>query len=48
MNCKEKANLIWNVADLVGGDYKKSHYGKVILPLTGLRRLDWTLENRGK
>nr|MBC8386087.1 type I restriction-modification system subunit M N-terminal domain-containing protein [Candidatus Cloacimonadota bacterium] len=43
MNFKEKANLIWNVADLLRGDYKQSDYGKVILPLTVLRRLDCVL-----
>ncbi|MCH7754968.1 DNA-3-methyladenine glycosylase, partial [candidate division KSB1 bacterium] len=40
---KEKANLIWNVADLLRGDYKQSDYGKVILPMTVLRRLDCVL-----
>ena len=39
-NFKEKANLIWDVADLLRGDYKQSDYGKVILPMTVLRRLD--------
>ena len=37
---KEKVNLIWKVADLLRGDYKQSDYGKVILPMTVLRRLD--------
>jgi len=41
---KEKANLIWSVADLLRGDYKQADYGKVILPLTVLRRLDCVLE----
>lgn len=40
---KDKANLIWEVADLLRGDYKQSEYGKVILPLTILRRLDCVL-----
>lgn len=40
---KEKATLIWNVADLLRGDYKQSDYGKVILPMTVLRRLDCVL-----
>jgi len=40
---KEKANLIWKVADLLRGDYRQSDYGKVILPLTVLRRLDCVL-----
>lgn len=39
-NFQEKANFIWSVADLLRGDYKQSEYGKVILPLTVLRRLD--------
>ncbi|MEU4244461.1 class I SAM-dependent DNA methyltransferase [Actinoplanes sp. NPDC026619] len=38
------ADLIWQVADLLRGDYKRSEYGRVILPLTMLRRLDWVLE----
>lgn len=42
-NFKEKAGLIWKVADLLRGDYKQSDYGKVILPLTVLRRLDCVL-----
>lgn len=43
-NFKEKADLIWRVADLLRGDYKQADYGKVILPLTVLRRLDCVLE----
>lgn len=42
-NFKEKADLIWKVADLLRGDYKQSDYGKVILPMTVLRRLDCVL-----
>jgi type I restriction enzyme M protein len=38
------AALISSVADLLRGDYKQSDYGKVILPLTVLRRLDCVLE----
>jgi len=41
---KQKANLIWAVADLLRGDYKQADYGKVILPMTVLRRLDCVLE----
>ena len=40
---KETANFIWSIADLLRGDYKQSDYGKVILPLTVLRRLDGVL-----
>jgi type I restriction enzyme M protein len=43
-NIKEAANFIWSIADLLRGDYKQSDYGKVILPLTVLRRLDCVLE----
>jgi type I restriction enzyme M protein len=42
-NFKEKAGLIWDVADLLRGDYKQSDYGKIILPLTVIRRLDCIL-----
>ena len=44
INFREKANFIWSVADLLRGDYKQAEYGKVILPLTVLRRLDSLLE----
>lgn len=43
-NFREQANFIWSIADLLRGDYKQSEYGKVILPLTVLRRLDCVLE----
>lgn len=43
-NFKERANFIWSIADLLRGDYKQSEYGRVILPLTVLRRLDCVLE----
>jgi len=43
-NFKEKADLIWRVADLLRGDYKQADYGKVILPMTVIRRLDCVLE----
>ena len=43
INFKEKGNLIWKVADLLRGDYRQSDYGKVILPMTVLRRLDCVL-----
>lgn len=41
---QDLANFIWQVADLLRGDYKQSEYGKVVLPLTVLRRLDCVLE----
>lgn len=40
----EKVAFIWSVADLLRGDYKASDFGKVILPLVVLRRLDCVLE----
>ncbi len=39
----EIAGFLWQVADLLRGDYKQSDYGKVILPFTVLRRLDCVL-----
>ncbi|MDE0368566.1 MAG: class I SAM-dependent DNA methyltransferase [bacterium] len=36
--------FVWSVADLLRGVYKQSEYGRVILPLTVLRRLDCVLE----
>jgi hypothetical protein len=41
---RNHADFVWSVADLLRGDYKRSEYGKVILPLTVLRRLDGVLE----
>ena len=40
---RNHAAFIWSVADLLRGDYKQSEYGKVILPMTVLRRLDCVL-----
>ncbi|MFE3874921.1 N-6 DNA methylase [Kitasatospora sp. NPDC059146] len=37
------SGLIWSVADLLRGDFKRSDYGKVMLPFTVLRRLDCLL-----
>ncbi|OMC69092.1 restriction endonuclease subunit M [Paenibacillus sp. FSL H7-0326] len=45
MNFSDKVSLIWNIAELLRGDYKQSDYGKVILPFTVLRRLDSALED---
>ncbi len=39
----DKVNFIWSVADLLRGDYKQSEYGRVILPLVVVRRLDCVL-----
>jgi type I restriction enzyme M protein len=39
------ANFLWSVADLLRGAYKQADYGKVILPMTVLRRLDCVLRD---
>jgi type I restriction enzyme M protein len=41
---RSHAAFIWSVADLLRGDYKQSEYGRVILPMVVLRRLDCVLE----
>ena len=43
-NFSERVSFIWSVADLLRGPYKPAQYGKIILPLTVLRRLDCVLE----
>lgn len=40
---KNHASFIWSVADLLRGDEKQSEYGKVVLPMTVLRRFDGVL-----
>ena len=37
-NISDKANLIWNVADLIVGPFKEHEYGLVILPMTIIKR----------
>src|SRR3954468_20805087 len=44
MDAPNLSSFIWSVADLLRGDYKQSEYGRVILPLTVLRRLDCVLK----
>lgn len=39
-NIQDKANLIWEVATKLVGVYKPHEYGKVILPMTVLKRFD--------
>ncbi|MEA2442536.1 MAG: type restriction enzyme protein [Thermoleophilaceae bacterium] len=41
---RNHANLIWGIAELLRGDYKQAEYGRVILPLVVMRRLDQALE----
>ncbi|PIU56588.1 MAG: hypothetical protein COS89_05820 [Deltaproteobacteria bacterium CG07_land_8_20_14_0_80_38_7] len=43
-NFHEKVNFIFSIADTLRGPYKPNQYGKVILPMTVLRRLDCVLE----
>ena len=43
MNQQALSSLIWSVADLLRGDFKQSEYGRVILPFTVLRRLNYEL-----
>jgi len=38
------ASYIWSLADLLRGDFKQSQYGRIILPITLLRRLECVLE----
>lgn len=38
------ASFIWPIAEQLGGPHVQSEYGRVILPLTLLRRLDQVLE----
>jgi len=39
-NIQEKANLIWDIANHLHGLFKPHEYGKVILPMTVLKRFD--------
>ena len=43
-NPPDIVGFIWSVADKLRGTYKQSEYGRVILPLVVLRRLDCVLE----
>ena len=44
MDQKNLGSHIWNVAELLRGNFKQSEYGTVILPFTVLRRLECVLE----
>lgn len=39
-NVAEKANLIWGIATHLYGEYKPHEYGKVILPMTVIKRFE--------
>src|SRR5579863_5735266 len=38
------AGFVWQIAEILRGDFKQSEYGKVILPFVVMRRLDCILE----
>ncbi|WP_434779943.1 type I restriction-modification system subunit M [Enterococcus thailandicus] len=40
---QKKANMLWNTADILRNLYKRHEYGKVILPMTIIKRLHDTL-----
>ena len=42
-NFADKVQFVWSIAELLRGPYKPPQYGRVILPLTVLRRLDCVL-----
>ena len=42
-NFNEKANFIWEVAELLRGPYRPNQYKDIMLPLTALRRMDCVL-----
>ena len=44
-NFQEKIALIWDLADLLRGAYKRNEYQKVILPFTVLKRFDSVLSD---
>lgn len=44
-NIQEKANLIWEIATNLYGLYKPHEYGKVILPMTVIKRFDDALKD---
>ena len=44
INIQEKSNLIWAIADKIREYYKPHEYGKVILPMTVIKRFNDILE----
>jgi type I restriction enzyme M protein len=42
-NHSHTAAFLWSIADLLRGDFKQSQYGRIILPLTLLRRMECVL-----
>lgn len=43
-NFRDRANFIWNIANLIRDSFKRGKYQDVILPLTVLRRVDSVLK----
>lgn len=43
INIQEKSSMIWGIADLIRDYYKPHEYGKVILPMTVIKRFNDTL-----
>lgn len=43
MNQQNLADFIWDIADVLRGDFKSSEFGRIILPFTVLRRLECVL-----
>ena len=41
---KTLESLVWSIADILRGDFKRSEYGRIVLPFVVLRRLDCLLE----
>jgi type I restriction enzyme M protein len=44
VNQQNLADFIWDIADVLRGDFKSSEFGCIILPFTVLRRLECVLE----
>ena len=40
-----EANLIWNIANKLRGVYMPDDYGKVVIPMTIIRRFECALES---
>lgn len=47
-NFQDKISFIWDLADLLRGEYKRNEYQKVILPFTVLKRFDCVLADSKK
>jgi len=43
-NQQSREDFIWEIADILRGDFRQFEYGKIILPMTVIRRLDCVLD----